>query len=277
MEEFEFKNDDDSENVTLGETENSYEEELETETDEDGRPVYAQQKAKAVDIKIEVASGNIPTIIETHKEAITTGSNEHVLNLKKVFDNAIAVFTDKDVSLPDLALQSAKTHSFLDSISGVTAASHEFEVLSGDKDKFKRVDELYLLNALREQCGEQVETNGELGKVIQTKLQEMRENSTEFTPEEIANFMLVVDTHRKGTTEMITNVDKLIRLERSSGGREWGPRKSINPNIGYLSGVDAMSRGLEMGANGRIGPGGAGGRPIKPRKLSEKDLNDIKG
>lgn len=171
----------------------------------------------------------------------------------------------KDLTIKDLETSRAKTNNFLEALSGLVEISHRIELLSAEKDKFKRKDELDLLHALRETTTKQAKLLSETTDIAAQHLKNLEEKlANEENPEEITkicdsielmqtNLERGVDTNQK----LAATANRIIQTERFSGGRGWGfQQRAMTTNIKLVEMLDGQE--------------GAGKKKI--REMSAEDI-----
>jgi len=186
------------------------------------------------------------------------------MDFEKVFHKAVEIFSDQmmlekdpnEITVKDLEVSKAKANNFLDAIAGVLEISHQVEVLSAEKDKFKRSDELRVLNSLRrstEKCALGLESTISMA---QERLEMLMQDISQADPEKIAMLQAVLNSCVETGQKLIGSMSRLVQLERMSGGRVWGANRYANLGMRTVEGLDKASttKGLPGYTTGRAGP-----------------------
>jgi hypothetical protein len=200
-------------------------------------------------------------------------SYEGILDFKEMFSNAMDLFKEQALSaknsktISQLELTKAKVNNFNDSIDHITALSHTLEILGADKDRFRRKDELTILNNLRHQCEMQSNIGLANLNMVQNKMIAMAE-SGEVDAEEMRILQGTLDANIDSAQKVINSVSKLIQLERYSGNRPWGRKANSAPAIGYIKGLDAENETTAGGDSMR-------GGKTPTRKISVDDMKGL--
>lgn len=206
------------------------------------------------------------------KEQTNLATYGGILDFKKMFDSAMDLFSEQALgaknskSIRQLELTKAKVNSFNNSIDNITALSHTLEIMGADKDRFRRQDELNILNNLRTQCELQSRIGLANMAMVQDKLKIILESDNPDV-EEIASLQGVLDANIDSSNKVIAAVSRLIQLERYSGNRPWGRNPSNNQNIGYIK-LDEEDEDARGGATK--------GKRAPTRKITHEDLAQAK-
>ena len=203
------------------------------------------------------------------------------IDFKKVAEKAVELFADQSlikkdadkVTLKDIELSKSKANTFLDSLAGLVEVQHKIDLISTYNQGFKRSDELEILNSLREIVSiqtKELKRNMEIARGQQDHLikalerceddeegQDKREQLT-------VHIGLLRDTIRESVDtgqKLISSTNRLIQLERYSGGKSWGNKPSATSNIKLID----MDSGEE----------GKGGVKKPPRAISADEMSDI--
>lgn len=198
------------------------------------------------------------------------------INFEEILTEAVTLFAQQalitrdseNVTIKDLQLAKGKADNFLSSISNMLEISHSVDLLSAEKYKFRRADELKLLNNLREQFNEAAEFSKESMKFCKdglTRIQnKMQQEDYAITADDMAEFNMY-QGHMANSIATLNTIAKgagqLIKHERETGGRSSGTVKSNSTN------VNAFLENLvtpEEGGNGKP--------TKKPRKLTEEEV-----
>lgn len=196
------------------------------------------------------------------------------VQFNELFDKAISIFKAQadaslgdagdgdDVSFERLELMKAKANNVLDSIGNVLELRHIVDVIKSDHLRFKRVDELKLLNRLKGQCEAQAELNESCINAVRNRMLEAYASEEGLDEEELDVISGMLERGMGRTDKLVGTVNKLIKLERDSGNRAWGQRQSSSSgNINYIKGLkDAEGDGYNSS------------RKAKPRLLSPSEL-----
>ena len=188
----------------------------------------------------------------------------NALDFEKVYERAVTIFSEqtmlnKDpdkVTLKDIELSRSKAANFLDAISGVLEIGHQVEVLSAETNKFKRKDELEILQDLLLTCKKQAKFVSRNIDLAQERLEELYETEDPDS-EQIALLSNIMNCSIDSSQKIISSMARLVQLERMSGSRPYGNSKS---NISHYS-SDSNDEKKEL--------------PAKPRKLTKEDLQNI--
>ena len=232
---------------------------------------------------------NLPTLQENNSDL--TDYKGH-LDFTKMLDRAVSLVSDQALldekgktTLASIELTKAKVDNFLSSLTHVMEISHELELMYSEKDRFKRSDELDLLNSLRKQCTMHSKLGMRNMELAQEHLERIIE-SPEVETDEILKLQSVIDCNIDSTQKIIASVSRLIQLERYSGGRSWGKRKSSTNAITYIKGLKDEEDGNDLGggstrgqrrATRRISPAELGAMEAKKPYYEEEDIDEEEG
>jgi hypothetical protein len=199
------------------------------------------------------------------------------INFEEILTEAVTLFAQQalitrdseTVTLKDLQLAKGKADNFLSSISNMLEISHSVDLLSAEKYKFRRADELKLLNNLREQFNEAAEFSRESMKFCKdglTRIQnKMQQEGYAITADDMAEFNMY-QGHMANSIATLNTIAKgagqLIKHERETGGRSSGTVKMNSTN------VNAFLENLVTPEEG----GDGGKHKKKPRKLTEEEV-----
>lgn len=204
------------------------------------------------------------------------------MDFSKVFDKAIEVFSSQamldkpasEVTIKDLEISKAKANNFLDAIAGIIEISHQVEVLSAEKEKFRRQDELDILNSLRRTIAIQSKALEKNAHIAAQQLEhissqmEDAESALAVDSERLALIQSVLNSSIDIGSKLISSAAKLIHLERHSGGRVWGNNRYAAGNIRLIDGLDKADK-----TKGK--PGAMRGLDGGPRELSMEDIEGL--
>lgn len=220
-----------------------------------------------------MSSNNTTDVINSVTDIVT-------LEYDSILNEAIKIFTDQalitkkadEVTLQDIQLAKGKSENFLASIAGLIEISHKVELLSAERHKFKRKDELELLNSLREQFHKSAKFSNKIIDSCLSRLDALEERMSSndtLKPEDFAEFMMLqnyMNSAIETLTAINTGTGKLIKTERESGGRSGNDSKVTATNISnFLSGLASDSKGKNIQ------------KTNKPRKLSQKEVLQAMG
>lgn len=199
-----------------------------------------------------------------------------VIDYKGVLNEAVRVFSDQalitknsdNVTLKDLQLAKGKAENYLSAVAGLIEISHKVELLTAEKDKFKRVDELRLLNNLRNQFEKAASFSDKLMDMCMSQLESL-ESELMTNTKDVTGIILKISAVQEFMSNAIvalTNINngtsKLIKIERESGGRSSSDVKTSNTSINTFLDRDEKDNVPK----------------VKPRKISEKELREsLKG
>ena len=214
-------------------------------------------------------------IMQKNRELMLVGEGtlNDVANIDfdKVFKKALELLSDqamlgqdtKNISIKDLEISRSKVNNFLSAIGGILEISHQVELLSAEKDKFRRKDELTILNSLRRCCEMSAKTLEGNMKLTQGKLNALEADINEVSPESIAILQSVLHSNIDAGQKLIGAISRLIQLERLSGARSWGGHRDTNPSITLIEGLDKGDRGKNKSSRGA------------PREIKMDELEDL--
>lgn len=173
-----------------------------------------------------------------NRELISSGRKNAVIapadiDFEGVLDGAVALFGEQaalmtkpaeTITIKEIQLSKAKSENFLASIAGMIEISHTVEVLRAEKDKFKRKDELRLLNRLFKQY-DRISTFSE--KALDLSMDQLEALDEDFAEEGLTEEGLQRMGMLHGYMENSVNtlnslargISGLIKTERSSGAR----------------------------------------------------------
>lgn len=190
-----------------------------------------------------------------------------VIDFRSLFKQAAALIQEQSlinvdpntISLKSMELSKAKANSLLEALHNVTLVTHSAEILNADSQKFKRVDEMSVLNPLLKAFGQAAVVGENSMRILVKKLEEaeasMKIESGSLEEEEtkarILNYMqeaygMCIDNLNK----IVAGSARLIQLERFSQGRPWGAAATSRGNIGYIDALDSGAKVPENGAPG---------------------------
>lgn len=186
------------------------------------------------------------------------------LSMDDIFNKAVEIFGEQalltkkpeDITIADLELSRLKSGNFLESLRGLQEVSHQMEVISAEKDRFKRGDELKILNSLLRTCASSATCLEDNVNIAYEKLSDMKENITDADPEKLAMLQSVINSNVDTAAKLTSSLSRLIQLERMSGSRPWGDKKLPMANAAQLSAWQEMERSkqIEQGAYNGNGP-----------------------
>lgn len=187
---------------------------------------------------------------------VTKFSDIATIDYNLVAKTAVELFADQallgknatDITIKDLETSRAKSNNFMEAIAGLVEISHKVELLSAEKDKFKRADELRTLNMQRDMIEMQTKGVHKTLEMAIERLEQLEKNLREgFADEDEENkvtdqiammqqvMTMSVDTGQK----LVASLSRLIQLERYSGGRSWGySQRAMTTNIKLVEMLD---------------------------------------
>lgn len=199
------------------------------------------------------------------------------VDYQKIFKKALTLFTDQassdeKVDLSQIELTRAKANSFLEGLSNIVSVQHEIDIISAEKARFKRTDELRILNNLRQQCEAHSEVGKKMMEIILVRMNDMQEQMAQGLPIEVEDLSLLqnlLEQNIDSTNKVIVSTSRIIQLERFSGSRPWGSRGSgASKSIGavkYLSDLEKGKVDFDEEAE----------KKRKRRRLSAEELDKI--
>jgi hypothetical protein len=211
--------------------------------------------------------------MEEQTEIIVAGNGaltkyRDYLNFEGMFQHAMEAFSEqmltpkKNISLLDIEITKAKGARFSEVLGNIMALSHDLEIMSAEKDRFARKDELALMNNLRKQCEIQADLGLKNMQIAQKKL----EDCEDMEIEDIVRLQAVLDANIESTQKVIASASRLIQLERYSGNRPWGARQSKPANISYI-------QKLEESKDPTTGGSTTKGKNTPTRKISIEEMD----
>jgi hypothetical protein len=211
--------------------------------------------------------------ISTVVNSITDVAN---IDFSKVFEKAIEIFSDQamldksvsDITIKDLEISKAKANNFLDAIAGVIEISHQVDVLSAERDKFRRKDELAILNSMRRTVATQTEALEKNAMIASAQLSKMMETPETIDAERLALLQSVLNSSIDVGSKLISSASKLIHLERHSGGKPWGSNRY---GVGSIKTISELDKADSAKGKSGVMKGAGGG----PRELSRKDIEAL--
>lgn len=229
-------------------------------------------------LKIPRAAPPVPARLDTLAKSITDVTN---IDFEGVFTEAVAIFAEQalmtkdagDIDIKALQLSKAKADNFLAAIGGMTEISHKVELLAAEKYKFKRIDELNLLNSLRRQFEQATSFSAQTIDLCATRLNDLVErmgtnDMSSIQIEDLEKLGALQGSMENAINTLNTislGAGKLIKTERESGGRSMGNTKNNTTNI------NTFLKTFETAKDTKGGPDGA----TAPRKLTEEELQVI--
>lgn len=182
-------------------------------------------------------------------------------DFRTLYETAMSLFSQQatqalknnnEVDLKDIELTKAKANSFLDAINNVMAVKHELDVASAEKHKFKRKDELELLNNLRIVSTIQSEVCVKNAEYIRKKVYSVYDNAEargeEVDVQELGTLNNILESNIDSSNKITAQSARLIQLERFSGSRPWGSRTyagGSGNNIQLINTLDARKHDKE--------------------------------
>lgn len=222
---------------------------------------------------------------------VSAGSSVGELNFTTLYDKALKVFSEQammgaegtDIDVAALKKSKMKSENFLDAVAGILEIAHKVDLLEAQKDKFKRVDELRILNSLRTQFEKSAEFSDQILDSCRGQLEHlMREMETGVLDleniEKLSMMQGIMERAVGNLSTISSGTTRLIKSERETGGRSSGTTGGGN-NINVTSFLDSFGGGGKGGSGG----GGKGGSDesnklppgVTPRKIGVEELTDI--
>lgn len=192
---------------------------------------------------------------------------EGFFDYRAIAEKAMEMFKDQslltkdknEVTIKDLETSRLKSNNFLEAMGGMLDFTHKIELLSADDMKFKRKDELSLLNNLRKTCELQAEGVHKTLQVAIKRIEQMQQEE-EPDPEKIALLQSVMQNSVDVSQKLIASTSRLIQLERYSGGRAWGhSSRAMTTNIKLIEHLNDE--------DGKT-------KPKRPREIDPNEVED---
>lgn len=272
-------------------------EDVEDESIEERREKIREREAKTrrkakkkwkekEEIKKEIRGSGGREVGEVRRSEIAVSGGLVEMDFSKMFDKAVEIFNEqmgfdkdpKDIKLADLELSRAKAKNYIEAIANIAEISHQVEVLKAERDKFKRSDELGVLNSLMRTLQGQASITERSAQMIQDKMDEYESDMSQVGPEELALLQTVLQSNIDTTSKIIAGTSRLIQVERLSGGRSWGRSGSGGERIsvGLLPPKEVPGRGAGGKKSGEEddegegqGSGNAGERKVREISIDE--------
>jgi hypothetical protein len=182
----------------------------------------------------------------------------------------LAGFDGEDVTITSLEVSKRKADNFLSSMSGLLEIAHQVEVLSAERDKFRRKDELDVLNSLRRACAKASNSLEQTMGMAEDRMEMLRANPEGVDPESIALLQSVLHQSIDTAQKLISAFSRLVQLERMSGGRPFGAVKAATmSSMNLIQGLSEADQQNKM-----TGFAKSGGK-VSVRALSEEEYEDL--
>jgi hypothetical protein len=215
--------------------------------------------------------GNSVSVLKPGNEVGIQGLDFDMIYQKaSEYFKELAGFDNDDVTITSLEVSKRKADNFLSSMSGLLEIAHQVEVLSAERDKFRRKDELEVLNSLRRACGMASNSLEHTMKMAQDRMNVLMNAPEGVDPESIALLQSVLHQSIETAQKLISAFSRLVQLERMSGGRPFGAAKAAAiSNMGLIQGLSEADQQNKMSGFAK-----SGGK-VSVRPLSEEEYEDL--
>jgi len=231
-----------------------------------------KKKERAVIIEEKLKQNKIArSKRKKEEEERRAGDMEIGVDYEAIYGQALQLFgeqakTGVNGDIDDINLTKARTENFMSSLAGMLEISNKIELLLGNGDKFKRIDELRLLNKLRTQYEKSADFSEYMIDMCTSKLDEIKEGVEENGIDEetlleagqlsglMSNAISNLKTLSEGTS-------KLIKAERETGGRSYGNDNSLVNVNNYNNSYTDMSDNKKKYSS----------KNVKPKKISMEE------
>lgn len=231
--------------------------------------------------------------LENNSLSTTTQSDTNFIG-KDIHEDLIRVAMDifgeqanissnsSEVTSEKLQLSKARSDNFLASVSGIIEMSNKIELLQAQQYKFKRHDELRLLNNLREQYEKAAKFSNTVMNTCLNKMEDLQYNIMEnqgTIDDEILMEIGALSNMMDNAVVSLRNISKgsteLLKAERETGGRSHGGNNNSNNggvyNNLYLSSLKGTNQDNEKTKAERIRDNYKG----EIRKLTAQQLLEL--
>jgi len=195
---------------------------------------------------------------------------DNFLDFDEILKKAATLFKDQlflnkepsTLTLKDIEVAKAKSQNLLDALVGFVELHHHADIIAASAKRFKRSDELDVLNSLRESCAASSESLKGSIKLASMKHEQLmarlEQNADSVDASEIGLLQAILEANVDVMQKLVASFSRLVHLERLSGNRPWAAGKTTRTNISYIDGLDSSDDG--------------GKAHVKPRELTQKDL-----
>lgn len=228
---------------------------------------------------------------EMGKAELIDVSRPPAIDFRSSYDQLVELIRDQAMigknpdtaSMQSLALTRAKAQNFLDAVFNIVQASHLHEIVENDKYKFRRADEMAVMQPMLRSLQVAAISGEKSLRFLTAKLDvalAAMEDPYEVTEEDkrqdnktmqkhllqtemIAAIQAAHTAALENINRIVSGLTRVIQLERFSGARPWGNKASIT-----FSGGEEGGKG-----NGGDGGGVGGGKEVrKNRQLSPEEI-----
>lgn len=198
--------------------------------------------------------------------------------------NAQAMVDVKDISLSEIELTKAKADNYLQALNNMLEIADRFELIQAQAKKFKRTDELDMLNTLRET----VHLAGQIGQRNMKQAARVQDAILSNIDEDglgggvgveaLSGVEEILEQNVGRVSKLTATAAELIKLERESGGRPMGQNRSKVPTINYMMKLEEKAKEAKQEREYGVGVGGSGGGAGKnsaPRAMTEEEMMQL--
>jgi hypothetical protein len=194
------------------------------------------------------------------QRGISPSIGTSAVDFSEMYSQSVKIFSEQarlaaspdKLNLMDLQVSRTRTENFLNAISGMLEIADKVELLGAEKFKFKRIEELAVLNSLMDRYSSAtiyVKKNMDLCQkelgVLYAKMEDDGEDSG-LTEDDI-NKMSTLQRFMEQSIDMIKKLSdgtgKLIETERKSGGRKMGDDRPLVAMNSYMDSFKNESTG----------------------------------
>lgn len=192
-------------------------------------------------------------MIDKNLPATTTSQQEdkETIDYQNLLKQAAKIFASqagldgKDKDLTQIETDKARANNLVDAISNALTMSHSLDLLQAEDKRFKRGDELTLLNSLFNTC----KVQAHMAHKTTLKSNQFLDQLSADNPEDIIAGQAIMSREADITNKIIHSVEKLISLERHSGGRHYGAREASPNSMMYIKSLELAEE--EKSANSK--------------------------
>lgn len=197
--------------------------------------------------------------------------------------NAQAMVDVKDISLSEIELTKAKADNYLQALNNMLEIADRFELIQAQAKKFKRTDELDMLNTLRET----VHLAGQIGQRNMKQAARVQDAILSNIDEDglgggvgveaLSGVEEILEQNVGRVSKLTATAAELIKLERESGGRPMGQNRSKVPTINYMMKLEEKAKEAKQEREYGVGVGGGGGagKNSAPRAMTEEEMMQL--